>query len=27
MPTLHLKRTFQARRTKVFRAWTEPEAL
>jgi len=27
MPTLHLKRTFQARRTQVFRAWTEPEAL
>jgi hypothetical protein len=32
MPMLHLKRTFQARRTQVFRAWSGcldrlPEAL
>ncbi len=27
MATLQLKRTFQARRTQVFRAWTEPAAL
>jgi uncharacterized protein YndB with AHSA1/START domain len=25
--TLQLKRTFQARRTQVFRAWTDPEVL
>jgi uncharacterized protein YndB with AHSA1/START domain len=27
MATLQLRRTFQARRTQVFRAWTDPEAV